>query len=214
MNKIDQLASLLLEGDEEQAMQLIQEAIARTSTHQMMNDLLTPAMQRIGQLWENNEITVADEHLATAICDFILSKLDIQIRPEKRQEKTVLLMGVQDEEHYIGLKMVSSVFKQHGWRVRYLGPNMPETHALKAIERWNPDVIAISAALVHRIMAIQSLVLKLKEEYPTLPVVIGGRITELLDLHTLLPSNVHIMPSLPALEEWITQGGPNGKKIS
>lgn len=214
MNKIYQLASLLLEGEEELALQLIEQEIERTSRQQMMNDLLTPAMQHIGQLWENNQITVADEHLATAICDFILSRLDIQLQPQLRTEKTVLLMGVQDEEHYIGLKMVSSIFKQNGWRVRYLGPNMPETHALKAIERWNPDVIAISAALVHRIMAIQSLVLKLKEEHPSLAIVIGGRITELIDLHTLLPSSVHIMESLPALEQWIKEGGPNGKKIS
>ncbi|WP_392454332.1 B12-binding domain-containing protein [Chryseomicrobium aureum] len=214
MNKIDQLASYLLDGDEERAIQLVEKEMNQTSRQEMMNDLLTPAMQHIGNLWENNKITVADEHLATAICDFILSRLDIHLAPVERNEKTVLLMGVQDEEHYIGLKMVSSIFKQYGWRVRYLGPNMPESHAIKAIERWQPDVIAISAALVHRIMAIQSLVLKLKEDCPDIEVVIGGRITQQIDLHTLLPSSVTIMDSLPSLENWVKEGGPSGKKIS
>lgn len=124
MNDAQQLADFLLQGDEQAAIQLIEEELTRTSQQQMMNDLLTPAMQHIGYLWENNQITVADEHLATAICDFILSKLDIQMKPLQMLEKTVLLMGVQDEEHYIGLKMVSSIFKQAGWRVRYLGPNI------------------------------------------------------------------------------------------
>ncbi|XKH50663.1 cobalamin-dependent protein [Chryseomicrobium palamuruense] len=214
MNKIDQLASYLLDGDEERAIQLVEKEMNQTSRQEMMNDLLTPAMQHIGNLWENNTITVADEHLATAICDFILSRLDIHLAPVERNEKTVLLMGVQDEEHYIGLKMVSSIFKQYGWRVRYLGPNMPESHAIKAIERWQPDVIAISAALVHRIMAIQSLVLKLNEDYPDIEVVIGGRITQQIDLHTLLPPSVTIMDSLPSLENWVKEGDPIGKKIS
>lgn len=115
-------------------------------------------------------------------------------------------MGMQDEEHYIGLKMVSSIFNQAGWRVRYLGPNMPEMHALKAIDRWQPDVIAISAALVHRVMAIQSLALKLKEDYPSIPLIVGGRITQLIDLKTLLPDSVYIMESLQALEQWVKEG--------
>lgn len=214
MNDARQLADYLLQGDEQAAIQLIEEELTRTSQQQMMNDLLTPAMQHIGYLWENNQITVADEHLATAICDFILSKLDIQMKPLQMLEKTVLLMGVQDEEHYIGLKMVSSIFKQAGWRVRYLGPNMPEMHALKAIDRWKPDVIALSAALVHRVMAIQSLALKLKEDYPTISLVVGGRITQQIDLKTLLPDSVYIIDSLQDLEQWIKEGEHHKHTIS
>lgn len=214
MNDARQLADYLLQGDEQAAIQLIEEELTRTSQQQMMNDLLTPAMQHIGYLWENNEITVADEHLATAICDFILSKLDIQMKPLHMLEKTVLLMGVQDEEHYIGLKMVSSIFKQAGWRVRYLGPNMPEMHALKAIDRWKPDVIALSAALVHRVMAIQSLALKLKENYPSISLVIGGRITQQIDLQTLLPDSVYIIDTLQDLEQWIKEGEHHKHTIS
>lgn len=207
MNDAQQLAHYLLQGDEEQATHLIESEMKRTSQQHMMNDLLTPAMQYIGILWENNKITVADEHLATAICDFILSKLDIQMQPLQPLEKTVLLMGVQDEEHYIGLKMVSSLFKQAGWKVRYLGPNMPEMHALKTIDRWKPDVIAISAALVHRVMAIQSLALKLQEDHPSISLIVGGRITQLIDLKTLLPDSVYILDSLESLERWIQDGG-------
>lgn len=214
MNDARQLADYLLQGDEQAAIQLIEQEMKNTSQQQMMNDLLTPAMQHIGYLWENNEITVADEHLATAICDFILSKLDIQMQPLQKLNKTVLLMGVQDEEHYIGLKMVSSIFKQAGWRVRYLGPNMPEMHALKAIERWQPDVIAISAALVHRIMAIQSLALKLKEDHPSVSLIVGGRITQQIDLKTLLPESVYIMDSLQSLEQWIKEGEDHKHSIS
>lgn len=79
MNDARHLADYLLQGDEEIAIQLIEAEMNRTSQQQMMNDLLTPAMQHIGYLWENNQITVADEHLATAICDFVLSKLEIQM---------------------------------------------------------------------------------------------------------------------------------------
>lgn len=214
MNPAQQLAQYLLQGDEHNALELIESEMKRTSQQQMMNDLLTPAMQHIGHLWENNQITVADEHLATAICDFALSKLDIEMQPKQKNEKVVLLMGVQDEEHYIGLKMVATIFKQQGWTVRYLGPNMPEMHALKAIERWHPDVIAISAALVHRIMAIQSLALKVNEEYPNISILIGGRITGLMDLKQVLPESVFIMDSLSTLEQWIKEGDMHGKTVS
>lgn len=40
----------------------------------VMQKLLTPSMAKIGLLWEEDEISVADEHLATTTCDFILSR--------------------------------------------------------------------------------------------------------------------------------------------
>lgn len=94
------------------------------------------------------------------------------------------------------------------------GPTLPEMHALKAIDRWKPDVIALSAALVHRVMAIQSLALKLKENYPSISLIIGGRITQQIDLQTLLPDSVYIIDTLQDLEQWIKEGEHHKHTIS
>ena len=67
-------------------------------------------MYYIGELWENNEISVADEHLATAVCDMILTELSQEKTKNVTIDKKVMLLGLEEEQHYIGLRMVA----EHG----------------------------------------------------------------------------------------------------
>lgn len=138
MNKTyyETFAGLLLNGEEEKALAYASNLLKDQTKLSLFEDIITPAMYHIGVLWEKNKITVADEHLATAICDFVVSSLDDSIYREKRKNskrKKVMLMGVENEQHYIGLKMVASFYREQGWRVRYLGPNLPTDHALSQI---------------------------------------------------------------------------------
>src|SRR3712207_3987550 len=58
----------LLTGDEARAEVLVREAIDLDLTErEVAEEIIAPAMQRIGALWERGEISVADEHLATQI---------------------------------------------------------------------------------------------------------------------------------------------------
>ncbi|WP_254434125.1 B12-binding domain-containing protein [Halobacillus sp. Marseille-Q1614] len=70
------LAHYFLEGDEEGALEYIEGLFSKYPRLYLYEDIITPAMYHVGELWEKNEISVADEHLATAICDFVLSRLD------------------------------------------------------------------------------------------------------------------------------------------
>ncbi len=54
-------------GDDGAAQQVVDDALAAgVEPVQVIEGLLTPAMRRIGDLWEENRIGIADEHLATA----------------------------------------------------------------------------------------------------------------------------------------------------
>ncbi|QTD42944.1 B12-binding domain-containing protein [Sporosarcina sp. Te-1] len=199
------LAKLLLSGEEQLAISHIHSILTENDRLTLYEDLLTPAMTYIGQLWERNEITVADEHLATAICDFIIS--DFEFRSsigEQGNRKKVMLFGVEGEEHYIGLKMAAAVFQEFGWSVRYLGPNLPLRHAETAANVWQPDVIAMSAALSYRLpMLKQSIqVLSHTAGQPTL--LIGGRMAPLVHFEKeAAPGQVITMSNLRELQSWL-----------
>src|SRR5690606_37226031 len=96
-------------------------------------------MYWIGELWEKNVITVADEHLATAICDFVVSVTEVRRPALNSHKKKVMVLGPEGEDHYIGLKMVASLFKENGWEVQYMGPNLPLDAAIDSANRWQPE---------------------------------------------------------------------------
>lgn len=201
-----QLADLFLQGEDMEALRHIRSFLDHNSRKELFDQLLTPAMYHIGALWENNEITVADEHLATAICDFVISAVDHRELAEQGAERKVMVLGPEGEDHYIGLKMVAGLFREHGWSVKYMGPNLPLPHALAAAEKWKPDVIALSAALVYRLPSLKTytqefLALEIKPA-----VLVGGRAVNVSNMNALRNSGAMIIKDLSQLELWLKTG--------
>ncbi len=205
----EKLAHYFLDGDEEKALTYIEDRLLNHPRLYLYEDIITPAMYYIGELWENNEISVADEHLATAICDFVLSKIDAEatyIRGDHQKSFKAILFGVEKEQHYIGLKMVADSFKEQGWRVRYLGPDLGMEHSLTQIHRYKPHVIGVSAALSYRLPTLKKLVQKFCSlEWKPL-IMIGGRMARKFDLKEFESDQVIIIKDLNHLNKWFMDG--------
>lgn len=199
----EELADIFLAGDDYYALNKVQEYLTDHSRKELFQELLTPAMYRIGQLWQENKISVADEHLATAICDFVISATDNRSQHEKDIAGKAMIMGFEGEDHYLGLKMVACVFREHGWQVQYMGPNLPLAHALDAAAQWKPDVIGLSAALVSRLPLVKTYMDAFQTLDVTPTVLIGGRAVSLADLSEAKAQGAVILESLETLQQWI-----------
>ncbi len=77
--------------------------------------VITAAMQRIGELWEQGEMTVADEHAATGLSYRALLALQepLQIAPPRSRER-VVLAAVEGQTHVLGLRMIADVLVSIG----------------------------------------------------------------------------------------------------
>ncbi|WP_237458572.1 cobalamin B12-binding domain-containing protein [Pontibacillus yanchengensis] len=204
MNHYTQMAKYFLEGNEDEALQYLQTAETPFNRLLAFENLLTPTMYHIGDLWENNQISVADEHLATAVCDFVLSQVDYRAtKQDLDQSKKVLLFGVEEEQHYLGLKMVASVFRDQGWKVRYLGPNLPLGHVIKQIDTFKPDVIGVSASLSYRLPKLQEVVESFQNLEWNPQILIGGRMAKKHDLSKFVSDKVFVMKDLEQLQGWL-----------
>jgi methanogenic corrinoid protein MtbC1 len=66
----------LRKGDARAAYQVVDALVdAGTSFDELCEEVVRPALYEIGELWASGEITVADEHVASAISDTILACL-------------------------------------------------------------------------------------------------------------------------------------------
>lgn len=214
MNESTQLSDLFLQGQEEEALKYVQDFLESHSHEQLYGELLTPAMYRIGELWEQNEISVAEEHLATAVCDFVLSATELRNK-DKEGRKKAMIFGPEGEEHYIGLKMVAAMFREEGYEVRYMGPNLPLDSALQLADDWQPDVVALSGALAHRLPVLKIYAEAFAQIDSTPAVLIGGRAVTLSSFADLQIKGAVVVRELGALREWIRTGkGPNDDTLS
>lgn len=208
-NHYEKLAHLFLDGEEDEAIEFLKSLVKDHPRLYLYEDLITPAMYYIGELWENNEISVADEHLATGVCDYVLSNLDFEMGIKNKLPQNglkAMLFGVEEEQHYIGLKMVANSFKDQGWQVRYLGPNLPLDHSVSQIMKYRPDVIGVSAALSYRLPKLKHILRKLSALEWQPKIIVGGRMAKNYQLKELESNQVVIIKNLSHLQQWFQEG--------
>lgn len=87
--------------------------------------LFQRALYDVGKLWEQNKITVATEHLATAITEYLMVLCQQELFLTPRIDKRAIIACTANEYHQIGARMVADTFEMHGWDTWFLGSNTP-----------------------------------------------------------------------------------------
>jgi methanogenic corrinoid protein MtbC1 len=169
-------ADTALRGDRQGGLQLLLEAAAHGHpVTDLYADVLQPAMYRIGRMWEANRISVAQEHMATAITQFVIAHLYSRIEvPESVRGKGVVT-GVEGEFHQVGANMVADMLEAGGWDVRFLGTDTPISGVLGAIEEHKADILGISTTMILRISSAARLIDEVRAKLGTpIKILVGG----------------------------------------
>nr|WP_320118865.1 B12-binding domain-containing protein [uncultured Marinifilum sp.] len=179
MNSSDvskQYLNALLAGKRSSAQQYCLEFIKEGYTIKTLYEqVMKPALYEVGKLWEQNKISVASEHLATAISEGILNTLYNDIIPEQYSGKKVVLACVEKEEHQVGIKMVADVFEMNQWESFFLGTGFPVSELIKFIGKIQPDMIAISLSVYFNFANLEQMLKELQNSFPRTKILIGGQ---------------------------------------
>lgn len=168
------------------------------------------ALYEVGRLWETNQITVATEHLATAITEGILNELFEQIISKKRYPKKVVVACVENEQHQVGIKMVADVFEMKGWESFFLGTGIPTSELIKFIRETQPQILAISLSIYFNFANLLKMLENLRAEFPYLQIILGGQaFNHMSDKAIIRQENLVILPDLYLLEKYIETINPN-----
>lgn len=168
--------------------------------------LITPAMYHIGSLWEQDIISVADEHLATGVCDVLLSRYETTLAkktPRRGAPKRAMLFGIQHERHILGLRMVAALFREAGWEVRFLGADLPLEYAVTNATRWKPDLIGLSLSCQPHLELLPAYTAALEALEHRPAVLVGGRLAALADLRPHVTERTIVLPDLLHVAHWL-----------
>lgn len=165
-----------LAGDRREALRLlVDEGLLRGIPLQDIQlKVIQPAQYEIGRLWQENRISVAQEHLATAISQLALSHLYRHLPRDPSNGKVVMVSCVEGELHEVGARMASDFLEMAGFDVRFLGANVPTAHLVRMVREQTPDLLALSVSMTYHLPALRTALEQVRAAAPRLPIAVGG----------------------------------------
>ena len=166
----------MLKGDRSACSLIARQYLAKNPSIMMLyEEIFKTSLYEVGKLWETNKISVATEHMATAITEGILNELFEQLISKKRYNKKVVVACVENEKHQVGIKMVADIFEMNGWESLFLGTGIPNNELVRFIHEKKPDLIAISLSIYFNFTSLVKLIDVFRIEFPDLQILIGGQ---------------------------------------
>lgn len=167
----------ILQGDRQGALGVARESLReKGSLPRLYLEVIEPAQYEVGRLWETNVITVAEEHMATAVTQFVMAQCFSPIQRPAHCHGKMVLTGVEEECHQVGANMVADVLEAQGWDVRFLGTNLPHEGILQVIREHQPDWVGISATTLLSLPQVSRLIAEIRTTFPENGprIVVGG----------------------------------------
>jgi methanogenic corrinoid protein MtbC1 len=119
------------------------------------DELLTPVLHQIGDMWAKGELSVAQEHLASqAIRDGIVKLQDVVIKTDTNAGRAFVLT-IGTELHDIPAKMVQHLLESRGFITLFSGQATPAGETGKVFESFHPDRVYLSSTYIENIEMAQ-----------------------------------------------------------
>ncbi|MDH3456007.1 MAG: MerR family transcriptional regulator [Gemmatimonadota bacterium] len=111
----------------------------------LIERLVVPLMRHVGDRWYRGELSIAHEHLATAVVRGMLSDLALTRTP-MADGPSVVVATPANQMHELGALVVAATAAGTGWHVTYLGANVPAEDIAVTVERIGASAIALSVS--------------------------------------------------------------------
>jgi DNA-binding transcriptional MerR regulator/methylmalonyl-CoA mutase cobalamin-binding subunit len=115
-------------------------ALSRTN---LLEKLLVPLMQRIGDLWHQGALRPIHEHMASSVVRSFLGGIRGAYHIEATAPHLVVTTPAR-QHHELGALIAAATAAGEGWQVTYLGPDLPSEEIAAAALQKGARAVALS----------------------------------------------------------------------
>ena len=173
-----QLKQAVMDGDEETAVQVANEAVsAGLDPQKAIMDGLAAGMAEMGRLYEEEEcyvpeLMVSSEALYAGLG--ILQPLVVQSAGTSNAKGVAVIGAVQGDIHDIGKNLVKMMLEVSGIEVHDLGRDVDMEAFIEECQKVDADLLCLSALMTTTIIAIKDYMPEFRTKLPGIKIMIGG----------------------------------------
>lgn len=182
-NHINQLLLAMVNLDEEQFEATLSGFFLRYNFEKTMTDIVYPFLDKIGILWQTDNIAPAQEHfISNLIRQKVIVGIDGLPLPSANRKKALLFLP-ENELHEIGLLFYHYVLRKAGYKTIYLGQAVPHNDLRQVYDAHQPHMLVtcLTTSLAHN--TIEEYLAQLADNFPSSHILVSGRQVQDLTYH-------------------------------
>jgi methanogenic corrinoid protein MtbC1 len=140
----------------------------------LLQEVVPVLMHRIGEEWQAGRLTIAHEHLASAVVMGIVLET-LRAVPERPDAPRLLVTTPSGELHAIGAALAATAAALDGWSILHLGVNVPAADIAAAASAGNVHAVALSVVNSGSTPAMMRELQTVRAVLPSrIPLIVGG----------------------------------------
>lgn len=169
MEELVSFTQALLAADRIQAAAIFQTAREQYTSAQLMDQLIAPALEQIGDGWDQGEVALSQVYMSGRICEELINTIPHNSSSELINPLRVAV-AVLDDYHFLGKRMVYSVLRAGGYPVHDYD-RVTVDELVQRAGQDNLDVLCISTLMLPSALRISQVTRQLAG---SVKVVVGG----------------------------------------
>ncbi len=186
---------------------LLRRALLGTGMTVFLDTVAAPLLTLIGNEWHAGRLTPAHEHLASGIIHRVITSA-MHAAPAVAGSPTFVVATPAGERHEIGAVLAAATASTDGWRITYLGADLPATDIADAAARSNAQAVGISVIYVDDRSRVLDEIRTLRNRLPaSVPLLVGGGASAVLSSQ-LARDGIRIVSDLAELRSELQSIAP------
>jgi excisionase family DNA binding protein len=167
----DRLYTALMTGDEALARQDFDRLAAGTPVVGLCDQVIAPALHRVGLAWAAGEVSIAVEHRASAICARLIAPRARQ--PQGRPRGIAVTTTPPGEHHALPSLMAAACLREDRWHVHDLGADLPTDELIAFTEEVGATLVVLSSTTPGAVRTAAKEAREIRERLPNVRVLTG-----------------------------------------
>ena len=175
MNNEEKIARLLLDGDKERMIPLVEEARHEIHPDTIVNEILIDAMKVVGELFGSGQMQLPFVLQSAETMKTTVDYLNPHLTKQEKDTDTTLVIGtVRGDVHDVGKNLVDIILSNNGFKVVNVGIKTDLQEYLDVVEAQSIQAIGMSGLLVKSTAVMKDNLEVMAEMGMTIPVLLGG----------------------------------------
>ena len=175
MSSEEKIASLLLDGDKDRMIPLVEEVRREIEPDRIVNEILIDAMKVVGELFGSGQMQLPFVLQSAETMKATVDYLNPYLTKQEKETDTTLVIGtVKGDVHDVGKNLVDIILSNNGFKVINVGIKTQLETYLDVHKKHKVQAIGMSGLLVKSTAVMRDNLEAMAEMGMDIPVLLGG----------------------------------------